>query len=173
METISSFEDMGKNAYTYMNAIMNPATMEPDVRHTMLKTLTTSRRWFAFEDPDCEFGGGYLVVPAKFAGYADMTPELYEANRKSDMHGGYAERACLKAVTGSYEPALLAVIHELASLRGNGWAHSNSTVFLVTPPYAIPLSGADRAKVDSVLSIIGHMDFEDRRAAIEELVAAL
>lgn len=163
-ELITRFDQLESNALTYMDTIKNRASLSPELRKTMMKTLTLTRWWFCIKQED----GTLLVVPAKFGGYARNNPVFYDEFRQTIMHGGKAE-AAIKAVGTLKKGGSLNPLMKL--IPGGFIPHPHSVVYTIEPNEVTnTLSQNDRKRIAALMAMIDLTEFDDRDSALDELV---
>ena len=170
---ISHIDHLRENARTFTSLVTRPEQInQPVERNSILKTLSTSRAWFALEED-----GEWLLVPAKFGGYEGMTSSRYDRYRRSAMHGAEGERACKRV--SSYTQSKMG--HPARQkLEGLAKRHRGRTTSCLAKLYLVEyqdawpsLSISDRSSVSAVLSIIRAMSFDDTAAARKAIMEAL
>jgi hypothetical protein len=82
------------NVFSYNDALNEADGLATKVREDLLRTISMARAWFAVQK-----GGKWYVAPAKYAGFAGMTPDHYAENRIG-ISGTRGEMA-LKQIAGN------------------------------------------------------------------------
>lgn len=164
-------EEVIENIQRWNEAIGNLNAYKPNVRETLLQTVSRTQAWVVV------YRGGWLAGPIKFVGSAaNMTPETYERKRFT-MNPNIASARVGELFWGSVTPwegSELGAKHEAvkamnALARSVGKKLRDGTVFYALRGECI--GDPERQEVERLINLIRSANLSDR--ALDALTARL
>lgn len=150
-------EDFISNIRAYNQHLQNADQYASEISHSLFRTTTMSRRWYAIE-----MHGEWLLGPAKYCGYENQNPVTYEHYRK-DMSGTDAYKVAQQfAAQNSVEehhPAYKK-LQSMALHYNNGTPSSVAEVYIIHADEPL-LAPRDEMFVNSFLMLIRDSSMSD------------
>jgi hypothetical protein len=165
-------DDVVENIQAWHDAINNLGRYRPDVRRTLLQTVSRTQAWIViYRD------GRWLAAPMKFVGCGvKMTPELYERKRFT-MNPNVASDRIGEIFWGDLSPwsdAKLEDKHEAVKATQRLAKNVGKKLRENTAFYALRgecISDAERGDVERLVGLIKQANLNDR--ALEALTARI
>jgi hypothetical protein len=164
-------EQVVANIQTWNEAVRNASRYKPNVRETLLQTVSRTQAWIVI------YRGGWLAAPLKFAGSGvNMTPETYERNRIG-MNPNAASARLGEIFWAGGEPwegSQLDPKHPAAAALNSLAATVGRKLREGTALYALRgecLNDPERQEVERLVALIRDANLGDR--ALEALTARL
>lgn len=147
-QLITSLTEARENIINYNQCMAGLRTYSLGVQASMLNTISHAQVWLAINE------GGWLLAPAKYVGYRDITPDDYHRFRRT-MSGSKASGR-LDELGVAWEPlpprhAACRALNQFASLQGK--AHREGTSVYLLP--GEDLKAGDRMAAEGILELIG------------------
>lgn len=169
-QLIDTIDDARANIVNYDQALQALRQFPGGVQASLLNTVSHAQVWVA-----TNHNGAWLVGPAKWVGYKDITPQLYHAHRRamsgSKASGRLAELELNLEPVPRTHPARV-ILMRLASSVGKA-ARDGCEIYLL-PGEELPAK--DRMAIDGLAQLVERAQLSDEALAylgtrIEQLIS--
>ncbi|WP_420105119.1 hypothetical protein [Herbaspirillum huttiense] len=155
-----------ENIHRFNAALADAAHLSPEVRKDLIGIYTRARAWYAIPHH-----GSFLLGPSKFIGYADISPQSYHEQRRTNLDGRQTESvlAAWSKEVGKDHPAFAALRDFCA--RANTKPNTLARVSVIEAAETAP---ADReAKIVELVCEMVPLLSETHRDTLRRRIAAM